>query len=404
MADFKYILFSHLPKPADNFARLESEAGKIATCLSLQHYNGVLVLFIDCGWHSLLNTIGRDFDPQKMAEEFQEIKQFEDRAKAIKKKHPTLHDRLRLVTAKTLNPILNNLRGGKPGLEATRLKKFLVGAGLRYDTTKVVEALIRIRHLGSGVPVLRVDWDALLCDRTLNSHLLETMAERVAQFSERLAANHRVHSYVVSGLYEQPTEMNYRSWKVNDFNTAFATRLFPALIPSEKAITMLDKKTVKVERRDTNGTMEQVVEDCGFASDQSFGEIVGHLYDAEVMVRYYGLEEPQAGLPALGSHPLRSVVSGAGMVINEGAILDLPPFSNFQQNVMWIDDYLKYEMHRVSTTSRPSTSPVSSRVAGKECLAVILLPKSIRTAYLQARGTSDRIHLAATYQRSFGGC
>src|SRR5205085_5341204 len=28
------------------------------------------------------------------------------------------------------------------------------------------------------------------------------------------------------------------------------------------------------------------------------------------------------------------------------AILDLPPFSNFRNNVMWIDDHLKYSLHR----------------------------------------------------------
>nr|VFK38754.1 MAG: hypothetical protein BECKTC1821D_GA0114238_100560 [Candidatus Kentron sp. TC] len=34
------------------------------------------------------------------------------------------------------------------------------------------------------------------------------------------------------------------------------------------------------------------------------------------------------------------------MCLSDGAILDLPPFSNFQRNVMWIDDYLKYALHR----------------------------------------------------------
>jgi hypothetical protein len=30
----------------------------------------------------------------------------------------------------------------------------------------------------------------------------------------------------------------------------------------------------------------------------------------------------------------------------KGAILDLPPFSNFGSNVMWIDDHLKHSLHR----------------------------------------------------------
>jgi hypothetical protein len=41
-----------------------------------------------------------------------------------------------------------------------------------------------------------------------------------------------------------------------------------------------------------------------------------------------------------------SVVSGAFLCLSDGAILDLPPFSNFSLNVSWIDDHLKYCLHR----------------------------------------------------------
>ena len=34
------------------------------------------------------------------------------------------------------------------------------------------------------------------------------------------------------------------------------------------------------------------------------------------------------------------------LCLSEGAILDLPPFSNFMLNVSWIDDHLKYCLHR----------------------------------------------------------
>jgi len=67
------------------------------------------------------------------------------------------------------------------------------------------------------------------------------------------------------------------------------------------------------------------------------------LLDTEVMLSYYGLQSDQS---ILGSQPLDSVISGAGLVLSDGAILDLPPFSNFQTNVMWIDDHLKFEVHR----------------------------------------------------------
>jgi hypothetical protein len=69
---------------------------------------------------------------------------------------------------------------------------------------------------------------------------------------------------------------------------------------------------------------------------------------------YYGLISssgridisPTLGLSLIGSDPLSSVISGAALVLSDGAILDLPPFSNFRWNVMWIDDFLKYELHK----------------------------------------------------------
>src|SRR5207253_1420952 len=53
-----------------------------------------------------------------------------------------------------------------------------------------------------------------------------------------------------------------------------------------------------------------------------------------------------SGLTSIGAHPLYAVISGALLCLSEGAILDLPPFSNFRNNVMWIDDHLKYSLHR----------------------------------------------------------
>jgi len=51
------------------------------------------------------------------------------------------------------------------------------------------------------------------------------------------------------------------------------------------------------------------------------------------------------GLTDYGANPFRQVISGAGLCLSDGAILDLPPYSNMRQNVMWIDDHLKYSLH-----------------------------------------------------------
>ncbi|MEN6374998.1 MAG: hypothetical protein ABFD75_09490 [Smithella sp.] len=333
---YKYILFTHLPYNNKAWDLLDSKAARLSECLKSQEAPGMLVVFLDVGWLSLLNTIGTDFDPVKMAEEFYRIDEIEKRVKKLK---TDLKDRLRLVTAKTLNPILNNLRGNKPGLEATRLKNFLVGndPGVRYDTTKVAEAIIRVRHLGSGIPVLRMDWDALLSDNTLDKRLLDVVTRDITKYCNELSVDHRIHSYMISGSYTQPKDKSICEWDINDFNTAFATRMFPALILNQNAIRILNENANNKEKKD------------GELTEKLLSDYENNLFDCNTMIKYYGLDspdDPDKGLQRLGSNPRLSVVSGAGLVISEGAILDLPPFSNFRQNVMWIDDHLKYELHR----------------------------------------------------------
>nr|VFK16451.1 MAG: hypothetical protein BECKLPF1236A_GA0070988_101473 [Candidatus Kentron sp. LPFa]VFK31888.1 MAG: hypothetical protein BECKLPF1236C_GA0070990_101513 [Candidatus Kentron sp. LPFa] len=355
--DYNYIVFMHLQDKGNAWTALEEHVQWFDQCLNPtdKKLQGMLAIFVDPGWLSLLNTIGTDFDPVKMAKEFGRINEIEEKVHQLKKEHFSIDKRVRLVTAKTLYPILNNLRGGKPGLEATRLKNFLVGNDprVRYDTAKVVEAIIRVRHFGSGIPVLRVDWDALLNKGTL-PHLLDKVVSRIPPYCHELADNHRVNSYLISGQYKQPDNDDPSSWTINDFNTAFATRMFPALVPTEKVIKWLNDKSRL--GRDKEGNIID-----GTITEKDLNELTKEgAFDKKVMIEYYGLENPSTGLASLGSNPRESVVSGAGLVISEGAILDLPPFSNFQENVMWIDDYLKYELHRALGHFAKVTTPVSN--------------------------------------------
>lgn len=39
------------------------------------------------------------------------------------------------------------------------------------------------------------------------------------------------------------------------------------------------------------------------------------------------------------------VISGAGLYMSQSAILRLPPFMNFENNIIWVDDYLKRRLH-----------------------------------------------------------
>ncbi|MFZ0750276.1 MAG: hypothetical protein WAM70_13015, partial [Pyrinomonadaceae bacterium] len=69
-----------------------------------------------------------------------------------------------------------------------------------------------------------------------------------------------------------------------------------------------------------------------------------------------------SGIASIGAHPMASVISGAMLYMSDGAILDLPPFSNFGLNVSWIDDHLKYCLHR----ELRHLSPLKQRAAERE--------------------------------------
>lgn len=339
-----YVLFTHLPVTEKAWEVLEKQGSHLVKVLTDAGSPGILEIFIDPGWVQLLNTIGQDFNPIKLSEDFQKIKECEERFDKFLNMNHRLKDRMRLITAKTLYPILNNIRGNKAGNEAMKLKKYLVAdtPDVRYDTTKVVEAIIRIRYLGYGIPVLRMDWDALLNDDTLTKHLL-LVTRDIPKTCGILAKDHRIGSYIISGSYEMPPKDTLDTWDINDFNTSFATRMFPALIPTENVCKKLNADIVQVKTETQDGQLDETK----FLELSQLG-----LFDKDVMNSYYGLIDSSGGLSSvgglslIGSNPLLSVISGAALVLSDGAILDLPPFSNFRWNVMWIDDFLKYELHK----------------------------------------------------------
>ncbi|NTU53227.1 MAG: hypothetical protein HGA97_05905, partial [Chlorobiaceae bacterium] len=178
--EINYVLFTHLPDEIRSYnvredkawPHFEKFANKLGDLLSDQEASGMLMIFTEPGWLHLLNIIGQDFNPVRLAEDFVKIKKREDDFHRIID-NSSLKGRARLITAETLYPILNNIRGNKSGETSANLKKYLVAEkpGVRYDTTKVVEAIIRIRHLGTGIPVIRMDWDALFNDNTLSRDL-----------------------------------------------------------------------------------------------------------------------------------------------------------------------------------------------------------------------------------------
>ncbi|MFH2057143.1 MAG: hypothetical protein ABIJ61_14390, partial [bacterium] len=222
---------------------------------------------------------------------------------------------------------------------AEKFRTYFVGPakGIRYDTPKIVEAILRLRLLGNGVPVLRLDHDVIFRFggrvRAIGDlGLFKAVACALRAYHLRLAKP-TVSTFLFSASYNsRELKDEYEMDRFEAWSRAFATRVYPAIIadPAEiSRISSLDEK-------------------------QDWDSYVASHLDEELAKKFYGLKsdlstlevEGTDGLTSIGAHPLFAVISGALLCLSEGAILDLPPFSNFRNNVMWIDDHLKYSLHR----------------------------------------------------------
>lgn len=208
-------------------------------------------------------------------------------------------------------------------------------AQLRYDAPKIVEAIVRLRLLGTGVPVFRLDWDVLFRGSPPdgNANISDLgMFKAIASCRQAFLLRRdesRVATFLLSASYDTSAVAEL-SGKFEAWRGAFATRVFPALpVVRDKLPTV------------------------GSAVDNEFWErYASDNFREDLARKFYGLTDKGLksdglrGIGRIGAHPLVSVISGAMLCLSEGAIVDLPPFSNFGINVSWIDDHLKYCLHR----------------------------------------------------------
>lgn len=184
---------------------------------------------------------------------------------------------------------------------------------LHYDAPKVVEAIIRIANLGRHVPLFRFDDDVLFSGvrqkgRSNPLPGFQTKLLRLCQHYDELSQDSDINYFAFSGGYldkklerKLPKQFKRRKQSFPTIVNGFATRVLSLATcpPSPKGLEI-------------NG-----------ATARHFLE----------------------GLVSVGTNPYAQVISGAGFCLSDGAILDLPPFSNMRQNVVWIDDHLKYALH-----------------------------------------------------------
>jgi hypothetical protein len=260
-----------------------------------------------------------------------------------------LEERVRFLTPLDLRVILGRVNT----IFASKFKDHIIGQapGTRYDTPQSVEAILRLRLLGNGLPLLRLDHDVIFRGdnaRIGDLGLFKAVACSLRAYQSRLAQP-TVSTFLFSASYnyrellsraEEMVESKKANRKMDVFEAwsrAFATRVYPALVADPKKIRAIATKDIPDKER-----------------DKQWDKYVITNLDDELARQFYGLTNNKAmleveglkGITSVGAHPLYAVISGALLCLSEGAILDLPPFSNFRNNVMWIDDHLKYSLHR----------------------------------------------------------
>lgn len=356
----KYVLYSHYTyREKEDFQ--EYQAGNAIEKLSgLQHlerhfrglrelltapgHEGLLVLFYSPGFEDYLDA--KVDDPargvtrsrEQLLSAFERLRFGAAVATCVRDRllANDLHQRVRFVTPLDLEVILGRVNA----IFADSFQTYFVGPSrvIRYDTPKLVEAILRLRLLGNGVPVLRLDHDVIFRfegnDRVSGDlGLFKAVACALRAYHLRLAKP-TVATFLFSASYnsrdlaDHAEPDRFKAW-----SRAFATRVYPALA--------VDSEAIREECRKKE-------------EDQNWNRYLEANLDENLAKRFYGLENDlktlkvrrNGGLAQIGAHPLFAVISGALLCLSEGAILDLPPFSNFRDNVMWIDDHLKYSLHR----------------------------------------------------------
>lgn len=365
----KYMLYSHYsaeekedfaaykegsqPEDLKGIRHLVDHFRGLKELLTSPGHEGLLVLFYAPGYERFLKGLtNREEDAHLLQGQYpsESLKDYEERlrlrfAKDVAEyvqgrlKDEQLADRVRFLTSFDLRVILGRVNA----IFAEQFKRFFIGwhKGIRYDAPKVVEAILRLRVIGNGIPVLRLDHDVIF--RSINKDigdlaLFKAVACAVRAYQLRLAQP-TVSTFLFSASYNSrallyPTkEMDrFEAW-----SRAFATRIYPALVADPQKI----RDICRLPEDEQHGEWKKYVENEAYL-------------DTTLARRFYGLKEGStglesdgtAGLTSIGAHPLYSVISGALLCLSEGAILDLPPFSNLGINVMWIDDHLKYSLHR----------------------------------------------------------
>lgn len=286
---------------------------------------GVLILFYDAGLRDLLENIhpvkfDYDKDSKDSKEEIKKnlFNQYENLkfgkvvGELIKKfAKDGLEDNIKILTSLDMVDIFTEMS------DVQELRDFFIGepGNIGYDSPKIVDAIVRLRLLGSSIPVFRLDQDVLFpCEDEDIKKSYECLKNAIGEqlnWLEKHHVTHNIHSTILSQKYEEPDKASGRPHIA--YSRAYATRIQPSLLVKED---LINKNTNWKEYASTSFNLEVTKE---FFKNKNIME--------------WGA-------------PTTAVISGALLYMTDGVVLSVPPFSNFSLNVLWIDDHLRYALHR----------------------------------------------------------
>lgn len=319
---------------------LKAHLDRLEELLAAPAHRGMLMMFYKSGFPEFLKGVAKGRTERELRNGEPRL-QFGCHVQAAVNRllrSRGLESRVRFLTPLDLHEVFSRMNWN----QAKQLYTWFLGQqGGTYDTPKIIEAVVRLRLLGSGVPVFRVDYDVLFRGEASSANpsgnqdvpdlgLFKAVGSCIHAY-ERRVKEAGIDTFVFSAAYDEMKVRNDSDDRTTlaDWVGAFATRIFPALV--------VRREPAEIARATGNWP------EYGARKD---------VFSHELVRRFLGLsryrQDPAGaeGIGRLGAPPTSGVISGALLCQSDAAILDLPPFSNFTLNVLWIDDHLKYCLHR----------------------------------------------------------
>ncbi|HEX4954464.1 MAG TPA: hypothetical protein VF017_13820 [Thermoanaerobaculia bacterium] len=320
----------HLTPKAE--ARLEHDIRYLKELLSATGgWHGFAFLFLDIRWTEVLRQKSSRLEAALLGSQLANLQ--ERLTDLVAGDVP-----IRIVTPVHLLQLLVILEHNLDQHDRGRVWKYLAGAQRRllYDSSKVIEAVIRLVNLGRNVPILRFDDDVVFFPSRYSirpdyeRHLDDTRSSILAlchRYTE-LSRHPDVHYFSYSGCYLSPLRAD--AWLEGDLETSSTDSPYADFL--DEGINGFATRIVQLAKLPI-GTFDPQQDPAR------------QLEDEEAQFDLPQVQQFLSSLWEIGANPFRQVISGAGLCLSDSAILDLPPFSNLTAFVMWIDDHLKFALH-----------------------------------------------------------